>query len=120
MSRALVLVSAVVLLTACGGESSGGESVAIVGGEATEAAYQEAYAAAWVKSCKASVAKIRKDAANEAARVHCENPVAQMEGNTSFDPEQAKVEGARQGTFDGCAYAWDEAYAASGEVEARC
>ena len=120
MSRALVLVSAVVLLTACGGESSGGESVAIVGGEATEAAYQEAYAAAWVKSCKASVAKIRKDAANEAARVHCAHPVAQMEGNTSFDPEQSKVEGRRQGTFDGCAYAWDEAYAASGEVEARC
>ena len=119
-SRALVLVAAVVMLAACGGDSSGSESVAIVGGEANEAAYQEAYAAAWVKSCKATVAKIRKDAANEPARVHCAHPVAQMEGNTSFDPEQAKVEGARQGTFDGCAYAWDEAYAASGEVEARC
>ena len=120
MSRALVLVSAVVLLTACGGESSGADSVAIVGGDANEAAYQEAYAAAWVKSCKAAVAKIRKDAPNQAARVQCEQPVEQMEGNTSFDPEQSKGEGRRQGTFDGCAYAWDEAYAASGEVEARC
>mgnify|MGYP006315527131 CR=1 FL=1 len=119
-SRVLALVAAVVLLAACGGDSSGSESVAIVGGDANEAAYQEAYAAAWVKSCKATVGKIRKDAASEAARVHCAHPVAQMEGNTSFDPEQSKVEGRRQGTFDGCAYAWDEAYAASGEVEARC
>ncbi|MGH3062771.1 MAG: hypothetical protein ACRDMK_00380 [Gaiellaceae bacterium] len=119
-SRVLALVAAVVLLAACGGDSSGSESVAIVGGDANEAAYQEAYAAAWVKSCKAAVAKIRKDAASAAARVHCARPVAQMEGNTSFDPEQSKVEGRRQGTFDGCAYAWDEAYAASGEVEARC
>ena len=120
MNRALVLVVAVVLLAACGGESSGADSVAIVGGDENEVAYQEAYAAAWVKSCKAAVARIRKDAPNEAARVQCEQPVEQMEGNTSFDPEQAKVEGRRQGTFDGCAYAWDEAYAASGEVESRC
>lgn len=120
MRHALVLVSAVLLLTACGGESSGADSVAIVGGDANEAAYQEAYAAAWVKSCKAAVAKIRKDAPKQAARVQCEQPVEQMEGNTSFDPEQSRVEGRRQGTFDGCAYAWDEAYAASGEVEARC
>ena len=120
MRHALVLVSAVVLLTACGGESSGAESVAIVGGDENEAAYQEAYAAAWVKSCKAAVAKIRKDAPNQAARVECKQPVEQMEGNTSFDPEQSKVEGRRQGTFDGCAYAWDEAYAASGEVQPRC
>ena len=119
-SRVLALVAAVVMLAACGGDSSGSESVAIVGGDANEAAYQEAYAAAWVKSCKAAVAKIRKDAPNKAARVQCAHPVAQMEGNTSFDPEQSKVEGRRQGTFDGCAYAWDEAYAASGEVEARC
>jgi hypothetical protein len=120
MSHALVLVSAVVLLTACGGESSGADSVAIVGGDANEAAYQEAYAAGWVKSCKAAVAKIRKDAPNEAARVQCEHPVEQMAGNTSFDPEQPTVDGARPGAFDGCAYAWDEAYAASGEVEAPC
>ena len=120
MSRVLALVAAIVLLAACGGDSSGSESVAIVGGEANEAAYQEAYAAAWVKSCNAAVAKIRNDAPKEAARVQCEQPVEQMEGNTSFDPDQAKVEGARQGTFDGCAYAWDDAYAASGEVETRC
>ena len=120
MRHTLVLVSAVALLTACGGESSGAESVAIVGGGEADTAYQEAYAAAWVKSCRAAVAKIRKDAAKQAARVQCDQPVEQMEGNTSFDPEQSKVEGRRQGTFDGCAYAWDEAYAASGEVEARC
>jgi uncharacterized protein YgiB involved in biofilm formation len=120
MSRALALVAAAVLMAACGGESSGADSVAIVGGDANEAAYQEAYAAAWVKSCKAALAKILKDAPNQAARVNCERPVEQMEGNTSFDPEQSKVEGRRQGTFDGCAYAYDEAYAATGEVEARC
>jgi hypothetical protein len=34
----LALVAAVVLLAACGGDSSGSESVAIVGGEANEAA----------------------------------------------------------------------------------
>jgi hypothetical protein len=119
MSRALVLAF-VLLLVGCGGDSDGGESVAIVGGGEADAAYQEAYAAAWVTSCKAAVAKIRKDAAGEAARVHCDRPVEQMEGNTSFDAEQSKVEGRRQGTFEGCAYAYDEAYAASGEVEARC
>jgi hypothetical protein len=119
MSRALVLVF-VLLLVGCGGDSGGSESVAIVGGGDADAAYQEAYAAAWVKSCKATAAKIRKDAAGEATRVRCDHPVEQMEGNTSFDAEQSKIEGRRQGTFDGCAYAYDEAYAASGEVEARC
>ena len=117
MSRALILVF-VLLLVGCGGDSGGGESVAIVGGGEADAAYQEAHTAAWIKSCKAAVARIRKDAAGEAARVHCDRPVEQMEGNTSFDAEQSKVEGRRQGTFDGCAYAYDEAYAASGEVEA--
>jgi hypothetical protein len=120
VSHTLVLVSAVALLTACGGESGGAESVAIVGGGEADAAYQEAYAAAWVKSCEVAVAKIRKEAAGHAARVNCDRPVEQMEGNTSFDAEQSKLEGRRQGTFDGCAYAYDEAYAASGEVEARC
>jgi hypothetical protein len=120
MRHVFVLVSAVVLLTACGGDSSGAESVAIVGGNENEAAYQEAYAAAWVTSCKAAVAMIRKDAPNRAARAQCDKPVEQMEGNTSFDPEQSRVEGGRQGTFDGCAYAWDEAYADSGEVESPC
>ena len=120
VSHTLVLVLAVALLTACGGDSGGSESVAIVGGGDADAAYQEAYAAAWVKSCKVTVAKIQKEAAGKAARVHCDHPVEQMEGNTSFDAEQSKIEGGRQGTFDGCAYAYDEAYAASGEVEARC
>jgi hypothetical protein len=119
MRHPLALVC-VLVLVGCGGNSGGGESVAIAGGGEADAAYQEAYAATWVRSCKAAVAKIRKDAPNQAARVHCEQPVEQMEGNTSFDAEQSKVEGSRQGTFDGCAYAWDEAYAASGEVEARC
>jgi hypothetical protein len=120
VSHTLLLVSVVALLTACGGDSGGAESVAIVGAGDADAAYEEAYAAAWVKSCKAAVAKIQRNAAGEAARVRCDHPVEQMEGNTSFDAEQSKIEGRRQGTFDGCAYAYDEAYAASGEVEARC
>jgi hypothetical protein len=117
---ALVLVSAVLLVTACGGESGDDDSVAIVGGGAAEEAYRQAYTAAWVESCTAAVARIRKDAPGRAAHVKCDQPVEQMEGNTSFDAEQSRVEGGRQGTFDGCAYAWDEAYAASGEVEPRC
>lgn len=118
--RALVLVSAL-LLVGCGGDSGGGESVAVFGGGEAEAAYQEAYTASWVKSCKTALAKIRKNSASRAAHVKCDQPVEQMEGNTSFDPEESKVEGRRQGTFDGCAYAWDEAYAAGGgEVAPRC
>ena len=121
-SRALVLVSAL-LLVGCGGGggSGGGESVAVVGGAEAEAAYQEAYAEAWVTSCKTALAKIRKNSASRAAHVKCDQPVEQMEGNTSFDPEESMVEGRRQGTFDGCAYAWDEAYATGGgEVAPRC
>lgn len=117
--RGLVCLT-LMLATACGGDSGGGGSGPLGGERDAEAAYQEAYTAAWVKSCNAAVADIRKDAARRAAAVDCRQPVEQMEGNTSFDPEQAKIEGRRQGTFDGCAYAWDEAYAASGEVEPRC
>jgi hypothetical protein len=89
---------------------------------AADAAYQDAYAAAWVQACKKAVADLRKHVGNQAARVKCDQPVEQMEGNTSFDPAQASAEGRRQGAFDGCAYAWDEAYAAGGEVEVapRC
>ena len=119
MPRLCILVCAL-LLAGCGGESGGGDSVAVIGEGSAEAAYQEAYTAAWVKSCKAAIAKIRKDAPEKAAQVECDRPVEQMEGNTSFDAEQSRVEGRRQGTFDGCAYAWDEAYAATGEVEAPC
>jgi hypothetical protein len=108
------------LAAACGGDSDPVGTGAIGGERAVEAAYQEAYTTAWVKSCKAAVSDIRKDAARRAAQVDCKRPVEQMEGNTSFDPEQATIEGRRQGTFDGCAYAWDEAYGASGEVEPRC
>ena len=119
MSHALVLVSAVVLLAACGGESSGADSVAIVGGDANEAAYQEAYAAAWVKSCKAAVAKIRNDAPNEPLRCSASSRWSRWRATR---PSIRASEGRRPpaGHFDGCAYAWDEAYAAGGEVEARC
>ncbi len=115
----LVLFAALVL-AGCGGDSGGGGSVAAAGGGAVEEAYGEAYTAAWVSSCRAAVAEIRKDQPTRAADLSCDQPVQQMEGNTSFDPEQAKIEGRRQGTFDGCAYAWDEAYADSGEIEPRC
>ena len=117
--RALVFLT-LMLAAACGGDSDPGGTGGLGGEQAAEAAYQEAYTAAWVKSCQAAAADISKDAARRAAEVDCERPVEQMEGNTSFDPEQARIEGRRQGTFDGCAYAWDEAYAASGEVEPRC
>ena len=117
--RVLVLLPALVL-AGCGGDSGGSGSGPAVDAGAVEEAYGEAYTAAWVRSCRAAVARIQKDAPRRAADVSCDQPVEQMEGNTSFDPEQARVEGRRQGGFDGCAYAWDEAYAASGEVEARC
>ena len=118
--RLLLLLCGGLLLAGCGGDSGGGGSVAVVGEGAADAAYEEAYGAAWVESCKAAVRDIRKNAPGRAAQVQCDQPVEQMEGNTSFDPEVARVEGRRQGTFDGCAYAWDEAYAAGGEVEPRC
>jgi hypothetical protein len=116
--RALVLCFAL-LAAACGGSDDGGPP-AVGGVESIEAAYTEGYTAAWVSSCKKAVADIAKDAAQRAAGVNCTRPVEQMEGNTAYDPEQAKLEGRRQGTFDGCAYAWDEAFADTGEVEARC
>jgi hypothetical protein len=118
--RVLVLLAAL-LLAGCGGDSGGGGSAAPAGGvEAAEEAYGEAYSAAWIRSCRKAVAAIRKEAPGRADAVSCAQPVQQMEGNTSFDPEQASLEGRRQGTFDGCAYAWDEAYADTGEVEPRC
>lgn len=119
MRAGLAVLFLAALLTGCGSDS-GGETAAAIDQGSTDTAYQEAYTAAWVKSCKAAVAKIRKDAPGKAGQVDCRQPVEQMEGNTSFDPDQARVEGRRQGTFDGCAYAWDEAYATGGEVEPRC
>jgi hypothetical protein len=117
--RALILLSALVV-AGCGGGSGGSGSSPAVGGEAADEAYAAAYGAAWVKSCRAAVVDIRKDAPRRAAGVKCDEPVEQFEGNTSFDPEQARVDGRRDGTFDGCAYAWDDAYATGGEVEPRC
>jgi hypothetical protein len=118
----LCVFACVLLLTGCGGESGGGGTGAVGGLGAADAAYQDAYAAAWVKSCRRAVADLRKHVGNQVARVKCDQPVDHMEGNSSFDPEQASAEGRRQGVFDGCAYAWDEAYAAGGEVEVapRC
>jgi hypothetical protein len=118
----LCAFACVLLLTGCGGESGGGGPGAAGGLGAADAAYQEAYAAAWVKACKQAVADLRKQVGNRAARVKCDQPVEHMEGNTSFDPAEASAEGRRQGAFDGCAYAWDDAYAAGGEVEVdpRC
>ena len=121
MRAGCVLALLFALLSAgCGGDSGGGDTFAAIGGGSAETAYQDAYASAWVKSCKAAVMDIRKSAPGKAGQVDCSQPVEQMEGNTSFDAEQAKAEGRRQGTFDGCAYAWDEAYATGGEVEPRC
>jgi hypothetical protein len=117
--RVLVLFSGL-MLAGCGGDSGDSGSVSAIDGGAVEEAYGEAYRASWIRSCRAAVAEIRTDGPRGAADVSCSRPVEQMEGNTSFDPEQARVEGRRQGMFDGCAYAWDEAYAASGEVEPRC
>jgi hypothetical protein len=115
----LILLLAL-MLAGCGSDSEDNGSAPAGGVDAAEGAYSEAYAAAWIRSCRKAVAAIRKEAQGRAAAVNCDQPVEQMEGNTSFDPEQASIEGRRQGTFDGCAYAWDEAYADSGEVEPRC
>jgi hypothetical protein len=118
--RSLILVSALVL-AGCGGDSGGDGSAPAAEAEAVEEAYTAAHTAAWIKACRAAVADIRKDAPKRAAAVNCDVPVEQFEGNTSFDPEEARLDGRRDGTYEGCAYAWDEAYAAGGgEVEPRC
>lgn len=124
-ARAVVFVGVALLLPACGGASDGGGGTSELELErATEAAYQKAYTDAWVQACKAAVAEIRKapkrPGGARAAKVSCARPVEQMEGNTSFEPEQAAAEGNQQGSFDGCAYAWDETYGSSGEVESQC
>ena len=90
--------------------------------EGAEAAYRQAYTTSWVKACKAAAQEIRRtDSRHRATDVRCARPEGQFEGNTAFDPVQARAQGREEGTFDGCAYAWDEAYAASGaDVEPRC
>lgn len=110
------------LATSCGSDS-GGSGDAVVGGQpAVEAAYAEAHANAWIRSCKTALADIhRRDASRRAAKVRCARPKGQYEGNTAYDLDLARSQGREEGTFDGCAYAWDEAYAATGvDVEPRC
>ena len=118
----LLLCVALVSVTSCGGESGGGGPNAVEGQAASEAAYEDAYKDAWVTACKAAVADIhRRDSSHRAAPVRCARPKGQQEGNTAFDPENARAQGRAEGKFDGCAYAWDEAYAASGvDIEPRC
>ena len=121
-ARALVLCAALVLLTACGSDSGGGADSPVRGQENAEPAYRQAYTTAWVKACKAAALDIRRtDSTHRATDVRCARPEGQFEGNTAFDPVQAKAQGREEGKFDGCAYAWDQAYAASGaDVEPRC
>jgi hypothetical protein len=120
--RALLLCTALVLVTACGSDSGGGVDAPVGGEQSAEAAYRQAYTTAWIKACKAAELDIRRsDSRHRATDVRCARPEGQFEGNTAFDPVQAKAQGREEGKFDGCAYAWDEAYAASGaDVEPRC
>jgi hypothetical protein len=104
---------------ACGGGGGGGSAASAQVGEA---AYQKAYATSWVKACKRAVVDIhRRDSSRRVAQVACRSPQGQQEGNLAFDPKVARAQGRDEGTFDGCAYAWDEAYASSGaDVAPRC
>ncbi|HEY6583757.1 MAG TPA: hypothetical protein VIZ29_02820 [Gaiellaceae bacterium] len=119
-SCALVLLCIAVLTSAACGSSSGNSGG--VSAQAGEAAYEKAYAQAWVKACKKAVTDIhRRDSSRRVGRVTCRKPRGQQEGNLAFDPKVAEAQGRDEGTFDGCAYAWDEAYATSGaDVEPRC
>ncbi|HVD24375.1 MAG TPA: hypothetical protein VNB86_00110 [Gaiellaceae bacterium] len=114
----LLLCIAVVASASCG--NSGGSSG--VSAQAGEAAYEKAYAQAWVNACKKAVADIhRRDSSRRLGRVACRQPQGQQEGNLAFDPKVARQQGLEEGSFDGCAYAWDEAYATSGaDVQPRC
>jgi hypothetical protein len=118
-SCALVLLCiAVVASASCGSSDENSGVSAQVG----EAAYEKAYAHAWVNACKKAVADIhRRDSSRRVGRVTCRQPQGQQEGNLAFDPKVARQQGREEGTFDGCAYAWDEAYASSGvDVQPRC
>ena len=118
-----LLFCVVLLSTAACGESSGSGGADPVSGENSgEAAYERAYKDAWVAACKAAVKDIhRRDPSERVTRVKCARPKGQYEGNTAYDPQLAKAQGREEGMFDGCAYAWDEAYATSGvDVQPRC
>jgi hypothetical protein len=121
-ARIILLCAALALVAACGSDSGGGTDSPVGGQESAEAAYRQAYTTAWVKACKAAARDIRRtDSRHRATDVRCATPEGQFEGNTAFDPVQATAQGREEGAFDGCAYAWDEAYAASGaDVEPRC
>lgn len=119
--RGVAVALSVVALAACGGgDGDGGGPPAEGGQAAAEQAFAKSYRSSWVTACKAAIADIRKTHPKRVAGVTCTRPVEQMEGNTSFDPAVAAEEGRHQGTFDGCAYVWDEAYKTGGEVEPRC
>jgi hypothetical protein len=117
---ALALLCIAVLTAASCGSSDDSSSAASA--QVGEAAYEKAYHAAWVDSCKKAVTDIRKrDKSRRVGHVTCREPKGQQEGNLAFDPKVAQASGREEGTFDGCAYAWDEAYATSGvDVEPRC
>jgi hypothetical protein len=119
-SVALVLLCVAVLTAAACGSSDDGSSAASA--QVGEAAYEKAYHSAWVASCKKAVTDIhRHDSSRRVGHVTCRSPKGQQEGNLAFDPKVAQASGRQEGTFDGCAYAWDEAYASSGvDVEPRC
>jgi hypothetical protein len=119
-SSALALLC-LALLTGASCGSSGGSSSA-VSAQTGEAAYEKAYRTAWVTACKKAVTDIhRRDSSRRVGHVTCRSPKGQQEGNLAYDPKVARSQGRDEGTYDGCAYAWDEAYATSGaDVEPRC
>jgi hypothetical protein len=120
ISVALALCCIAVLTAASCGSSDDSSSAA--SGQQGEAAYEKAYHTAWVAACKKAVTDINKrDSSARVGHVTCRSPKGQQEGNLAFDPKVAAASGREEGKFDGCAYAWDEAYASSGvDVEPRC
>jgi hypothetical protein len=114
--RAIVVGLLALAMLACG---SGAEPEF----EAADAAYQDAYDAAWVEGCSATEERIREDDPERfdsptfsSVGVQCDGPVDQMEFNSAVDPVVATEEGRRQGEFDGCAYVYDEIYGDAGEA----
>jgi hypothetical protein len=119
-SVALILLCIALLASAACGSTDDSSSAA--SGQQGEAAYEKAYKGAWVAACKKAVTDInRRDSTKRVGHVTCRSPKGQQEGNMAFDPQVARSQGREEGTFDGCAYAWDEAYATSGvDVQPRC